>query len=100
MNEEKIKEIIKKQVYIRPADIDDARECWQVAEEALQEYGQYIRQQTLEEAIASVESKMCDERKVAIFNDVEFRSYQEKELANAVLNETLSNLQALKDKNK
>ena len=120
-NEEKIKEIVSKiktlqKVIIKTdcLDIEDVRYyhdqdevsiAWHALsidlDDALKEYGQWVRQQILEEAIASLPK----EKKGPPFDVL--NSYADNEYNEGIYNgfnscrqQTISNLQALKDKNK
>lgn len=87
MEKEKIKEIIEK-IKSHYVIIDTEGTGDIGAEHTLQEYGQWVRQQTLEEAIAIVKSNSKGSFTDNTGNECWY------------IDELISNLQALKDKNK
>ena len=50
----------------------------------------------LDEAVERIKKLMPTVKNASVFNDVEFHTHDEKEMAGAVLNEVLSTLQELK----
>ena len=98
-NEEKIKEIEEKYAKILAGEPAEGGLNLEETKEVLQEYGQWVRQQTLEEAVANVPQKLpayTEGTETLLLND---KTAFEDGFDNCRY-KTLSNLQALKDKNK
>lgn len=62
-------EIVKQQVYIRPSDLDDAKECWKIAKKAIDKMVSLAVEQEKERIIEAVKNIPTGNHKRADMRD-------------------------------